>query len=113
MGSMLGATPLTASSPSLKSSSVTPRKALAITSGLRGSLPLTISKTWRIFSALATELPPNFMTIIGGVLKQNPERGIKNHGIGAGSILARVGFGRQGTVEEAFEQDRGVAALGE
>src|SRR6185503_5904805 len=75
MGSMEGAVPLTASSPSLKRSSVTPRNALAMTSGFRGSRPLTISKTWRIFSALATELPPNFMTIIGGTLdrKRNHE----------------------------------------
>src|SRR5262245_29971508 len=71
MGSMDGAAPLTASSPSLNNSSVTPRNALAMTSGFLGSRPLTISRTWRIFSELATELPPNFMTIIGGTLEPN------------------------------------------
>src|SRR6185503_17302175 len=80
MGSIEGTVPRTASSPSLKRSSVTPRNALAMTSGFRGSRPLTISKTWRIFSALATELPPNFMTIIGGTLdrKRNQESRIES-----------------------------------
>ena len=94
---MEGACPFTASSPSLKRSSVTPRKALTMRTGLRGRRPLTISTTLRMRSLVATELPPNFMTIIGGTLFRmaNHESRITNHGRGERLALSIRHQGRE------------------
>ncbi len=79
--------PEAASRAAATSASVTPLWAEQTTSGAREARPATMPRTFSICARLATELPPNFMTIMGGRLVDRARPGSRFEERAAGRRL--------------------------